>query len=270
MSKAILAPAGFAGASFAGSVLSPAGVRRLPRVRSNLVIRTLTLAGLVLAALAVSATAQKDEKEPKEKAKVYKTPQECFDAVLKAIEKKDARAMIDCFTPESQKQMAADFVAQGVFFRAQAEKNEDFAKKYKPLLETLDKHGVTEKATKDLKIKGFRVNNKKDREAILKLVKDPAAFAAAFMTTMDKVEPRPDEKDQPKPKLTDVKIDGDKAKGQVVSTIKLKDKDKEEVKEEKEPVTFEKINGSWRVAADADRKDEEPKSKDKDGEKKDR
>src|SRR3954452_1492249 len=148
-------------------------------------IRTLSLGGLLLAALVVSASAQ--DVEPKYKAKIYKTPKDCFEAVLAASEKRDARTLVDCFTPDAVKQMAGDLASQGFFLRDQAEgkafkdkekgkPDEETAKRLKPMLDVLDKHGLTEKATKDLRPKGFRAS-KKEREALLKLVKDPAAFA---------------------------------------------------------------------------------------------
>jgi hypothetical protein len=190
------------------------------------VIRTLTLSGLLLAALAVSA-AEKDKDEKKDKkasrANTYKTPQEVFDAAVVAMGKKDWAAMVSCFTPEGHKQMAVDLALQGTFMRAQAEgrpvqdkslKDKDKAepddtllKKYKPVLDVMDKYGLTKAATKGVKVKGFRPS-KADREAILKLVKDPAAFAAAFLIAQEKTGDARD-KDEPKPTLTEVKIDGD-------------------------------------------------------------
>jgi hypothetical protein len=229
------------------------------------VTRTLSLAGLLLAALAAQATAQKDKAVP-----TYKTPQEVFDGVLAAIDARDARAMIGCFTPQAQRQMAARYAAQGAFLRAQAEsksskdKDEDFVKKYRPLFDVMDKHGLTAKASKGLKVKGLRPT-KEEREAILKLLDDPAAFAADYAAAYDKVEPRKDRKDEPKPKLADVKIDGDKAVANVVVTVARKEKDRELSREVKQPVSFRKIDGGWRMEAEP-----EASAREKDGPKKDR
>src|SRR6059058_4256109 len=81
--------------------------------------RTLSLAGLLLAALALCVPAQ--DVEPKRNVKLHKTPKDCFEAVLAATEKRDARAMVDCFTPEAVKQIAGDMAGQGFFMRDQAE-----------------------------------------------------------------------------------------------------------------------------------------------------
>jgi hypothetical protein len=226
-------------------------------------VRTLTLCGL-LAALTVSAAQKDKDEKPKDKEapKTYKTPKEVFEAAVTAMTKKDFPAMVSCFTPEAHKQMATDLAAQGLLIRAKAEDDEKIMTKYKPVFEVLDKHGLTKAATKDLKIKGFRPT-KEDRAALLKLIKDPAAFTAASLAAQDKASGG--DKDEPKPSLTDVKIDGDKASANIVIkfTVKPKDKDKEEVRENKQPVTFSKIKGGWLIDPE-----EEAPAKDKDKEKK--
>src|SRR5262249_20448993 len=151
--------------------------------------------GLVLAALAACAVAQKDkadkDKDKPIKAKLYKTPEECFEVAATAVMKRDGRLLLSIATPKAQKQMAADSVEQGLYLRALAEgrlakdkakgvKNEQLAKAYRPFFEVLDKHGLTEEATKDLEFEGRQLT-KKSKEAALKLVKDPIAFAANYM-----------------------------------------------------------------------------------------
>src|SRR4051794_21720146 len=140
-------------------------------------IRTLTLCGLLLAALAASAAQKDKDEKPKDKdllkAKAYKTPTEVFDAAVAAMGKKDWAVMVSCFTPEAQKQMAVDLAMQGTFMRSQAEgklvkdkrlkdndkdkgepePDEKLRKKYKPVFDVMDGHGLTEKALKDVKIK---------------------------------------------------------------------------------------------------------------------
>jgi hypothetical protein len=231
------------------------------------VTRSLTLAALMLAALAACAAAQKDKEDKdkdKDKPKAYKTPQDCFDAILAAIEKKDAPALVGTLTPSAQKRMAATSAGQGVHLRALAEgkdkgkKNEELAKLYKPLLDVLDKHGLTEEATKDLDMDKQGRLTTKGEVAAMKLVKDPTAFLTDFMSASIKMDKGPEKKDEPKPKLTDVKIDGDKATATVIDSIHVKQKDKDDqVKEIKRPVEFEKIKGGWRI-------DPFPESKEKD------
>lgn len=231
--------------------------------------RVMTLVGL-LAACATSAVAQKDEK-----LTTYKTPQEVFDAVFTATQKRDARTLIGCFTPEMQRQMAAESAAQGLFFRDQAEgklikdkdkdkKNDKLVKQYQPLFDVLDKHKLDAKATKDLNVKPWTKLTDQQRETILKLIENPAAFAVDWLVAYDKVEPpRP----LPRMKLADVKIEGDKASGTVVTVASKKEKDKELTKEEKVPVTFRKIDGSWRIEPPPETREAPAKDKAKDDKK---
>jgi hypothetical protein len=240
-------------------------------------IRTLTLAGLLLAALATCAAAQKDKEEPKKdkdkapKAELYKTPQDCFDDTAKAFETQDMRLMMNCLTPTAQVRFVVLF-AEGALSLRPLAKDEGIAKTYKPVFDALDRHGLTEKATKDLEYEG-RSLTKKGQEQLKKLVKDPTAFVLDLTAAFEKINPKPKDKDKdkgkgkddPRPKLTDVKIDGDKATATVIDFVRSrpKDKDKEEVTERKNPVTFEKINGGWRVDPFPKGLDAEKPAKDK-------
>jgi len=153
------------------------------------------------------------------------------------------------------------------------------AKLYKPIYEALDKHGLTEKATRDFEFEGVHLTAK-SKEAAMKLVKDPVAFAGDFMDATGKLGAQPDDKDLPRPKLTELKIDGDKATGVIIDKVKVKvkvavkDKDKEEVKDElqerKVPIVFEKIDGGWRIDFPASRKSSPKDKAPKDSDKKDR
>jgi len=238
-------------------------------------VRTLALCGLLLAAFAASAAQKDKDEKPKDKeapkAKSYKTPQDVFDAAVTAMSKKDFAVMVGCFTPEAQQQMATDLAAQGMFMRNTAEgkfkdnekgdPDEKLLKQFKPVFDVMDKHGLTKATTKDLRIKGLRLT-KEDRAAILKIVKDPAAFAAAYLTAQQKTFEGRD-KDETKPALKDVKIDGDKASGSIVVTFKVKDKG-EDV-ERRQPVTFSKVKGGWLIEPE---KEKDAPSPPKDKEKK--
>src|SRR5262245_32977884 len=108
--------------------------------------RTAATAALLLAALALTAFAQKDKDE--KKPKLYKTPQEVFDAANAAHAKKDFKTLAACLAPESQKNLASALAMFAVESRRSlkdekdAEKRASIAKANK----VLDKHGLTEKA----------------------------------------------------------------------------------------------------------------------------
>jgi hypothetical protein len=215
--------------------------------------RTAAAAALMLAALALTAGAQKDKGE--KKAKLYKTPQEVFDAFFEAEEKRDSKAWVRCLAPGSQAELASFMLAGGVGARERAKKEKDekkraaIAKEMKPVFDALDRHGLTEKVTKD-------VSSPDDaKKVIAKAVKDLEGFLIDMAEASDKVDDKPKEK-RPKPKLTGVKIDGDKATGTAVT------EGKDKGKERKDPVAFVKVKGSWRIDPFAERDDKDKKDKD--------
>jgi len=251
------------------------------------VIRTAISACLALALLSLPAFAAEDKDKDKDKEKpnkvksaTYKTPEECFDAVVTAIGKRDAYLLIGAVTPKMQKEMAADLASQGVRMRAmaagktprplekdskdgkdkddkdKARPDEKLAKEYKPFFDVMDRHGLTEKALKDVEAKDFGLTPK-GRQEVLKLLDDPATFAADFMDAQGKADPRPKDKDKdaPKPKLVDLKVEGDKATAAVV----LGDSKR------KEAVAFEKVGGGWRIDPEPNRGKKAEGPKDKDG-----
>jgi hypothetical protein len=208
--------------------------------------RTVTLAALLLAAVAASAAAQKD------KAKVYKTPQECFDAGSAAFAKGDHKTWVGCLAPASQKELAAELGVKYALTRASLEGLKDrdraaaVAKAHKPLFDVLDRHGLTAKALKGLEEGKDEKQRQKARQAVLDLLKDAEAFLVDFYEAVDRLEGLSKEKDGGTEELTDVKIDGDKATATVVRTVKGDDKGKDVVS--KESMRFVKVDGGWRLA----------------------
>jgi hypothetical protein len=227
--------------------------------QERMMFRTTGLTILLLTALAVTAIAQKD-KGKDDKAKVYKTPKECFDAFVTADEKKDRKTWAGCLAPQAQKEIAGQMAYQAKSLRTEfsSEKDEEkraaLLKFFKPAADVLDKHGLTEKATKDVKVGKTPKEQKEAIKSLLALVKDPEGFTVEIFTAFDKIGGSGEKKEANVPKLTEVKIDGDKATGIVVS------KGKEKGKEDKEPVSFVKIKGSWRIIPPMDGA-EEPKDK---------
>jgi len=205
-------------------------------------IRVVTLGGLLLAALSLPAFAQKDKDQPR--AKVYKTPQEVFDASVEAEAKDDFKTMVAVLAPVAQKEMAAQFAAEFAAERAELKEKKDkesaeMAKFFGPIFSVLDKHGLTEKATpKEVKKTKDAKEYVAAKKAALGVIKDPTAFLVEMAAALHKISPNEKTKD----KLTEVKIDGDKASGVVVTTYEDKKK-----KDKKDPVRFVRIDGSWRI-----------------------
>src|SRR5262245_48148619 len=120
----------------------------------------LALAGLLtllaLAALPGAAVvAQKDNKEDDKKpraAGAYATPQECFDAFIKAFARKDTKVWVAALSPEARDNAAGELAAVLAHGRAQAKKETSAEakkerEKFRPLVAVMDRHGLTEKAT---------------------------------------------------------------------------------------------------------------------------
>jgi len=232
--------------------------------------RTATLAALALTALAVAAYADKDEKKDKEKAKVYKTPEDVFDAFTKAGDKDDWKTVAALLAPQAQKDAAATIAVIFGADRPMLEESDDekvkqLLKAFKPIYDAMDKHGVTTKVLKEVKKSKDPKEVEKSKKAVTAVIKDPEAFFVDVMTAFTKLG-FGGEKPETKEELKDLKIDGDKAKGTVVRTTKFKGQ-KDKVK--KEPVEFVKINDSWRIIPTFDLGDDDEAPKDKD-EKKDK
>src|SRR5262245_19968969 len=207
-------------------------------------VRVPVLAGLLLAALATMGTAQKA------RAKVYETPQDVFDAFLAAVNKHDSKAFVACLTPEALKDLAARRAVATLQKRAEIKGDRDeekLDKKYRPILDVLDRHGLTKK---EIKLGEMAKERAKARETVLRQLKDPGAFLADLLDADDKVTARKSEKIEAR--LTDMKIDGDRASGIVVIT--------EGDTERKLTYEFTKIGASWKL--DPRPKDEKaPKDK---------
>jgi hypothetical protein len=219
-------------------------------------VRIVALVAPLLGALLLSAAAADEKEQPK--AKIYKTPQEVFDAFVPALYKRDARTFVGCLAPDVIKRLAGDYARRGVQRRIIAEtggkdggKNEKVLKLWQGTFDVLDKHGLTARATKAVKL------TDKDRAeaALVKLLKDPAAFLVDYQEALDKLDSGKPKEKEPKAKLSDVKIDGDKATGTI--TIKY------DGGEEKRPVAFSKVGGGWKIDPFADDKGKDAKEKDK-------
>jgi hypothetical protein len=186
-----------------------------------------------------------DADRPKGEVVVYKTPQAVFEAAFAAQKKGDDRTFIGCLAPWTQRKMAAAVAFSGLHqqFAAQGPKGEKYKEQFKMILAVLDKHGLSHDVTK--KFEG-RLGKEKEQEAIIRelggLIKEPVAFFGDLQEAYSRTEPFNRKRDLPavEAKLTDVKIDGDKATGTAILKV--------DGKEVKHPADFIKVGGGWRLA----------------------
>jgi hypothetical protein len=204
-------------------------------------VAVLALAGL----LGGGASAGGDKK-------VYKNPQEVFDAAKKALQQDDIKTFAACLTEDSRDGLAGGLLLVGFFMKGFTEKfgKEEDKEKLKKLDAVLARHGITEDFIKTLPKPELKAPDQKpDRAETLKMVrkilapvKDRDAFLADMLSLMPKDGKRKGgllDKLGPNPVLANVKIEGEKAKGEIVGM-----KDGMEVRES---VEFRKEAGSWKI-----------------------
>jgi hypothetical protein len=240
-----------------GGPLPKGGTMRLRHV-------VLILAALLTTAPAISAGEGRQEK-------TYKSPQEVFDAAKEAAAKDDWKGLLGCTTPKTQDMLTGMLVLLGsqmenlalaAATKGSKDKNEErdaFMRKllktmFEPIHKVYARHGLTDKVLKDLGGSELFAPDKgqpdpeKLKEAFAKaarLVKDKAGFVDDFMKEMAKLartfgkgeDKGPIEIFGKNPRLEDLKIEGDTAKGMIVSTKRGR--------EQREPMYFKKGARGW-------------------------
>jgi hypothetical protein len=199
-----------------------------------MMFRKVILGGLALAVLALAGAAQTDEET------VYKTPRAAFEAALAASKKGDVKGYMACLTPGSQRRMASGLALQSLGLRARAREDEDFHDRARPVLAVMSKHGITARATRDIRRPRDAEEAAKARRTLAELIKKPAAFAVEYLNALKKAGlvkklPPP----MPPGELRDVKIDGERATGSFI----LKIGDQQRI----QTLRFARIEGSWKL-----------------------
>jgi hypothetical protein len=172
-------------------------------------------------------------------------PEAVWEAVKAANASRNHRAFIEGFSPASQKDMAARQAYHLLSVRdvdgGSEKRTAELRAEYKPIIDALDKHGLTAEATKSINTLAGRDLEDKNIEKLAALIKDPAGLWADLKTAYAK---RPGKRDEPSTefegKLTNVKINGDKA------TAVLVQSGPDGVF--KAPVVFIKVSGKWKLA----------------------
>jgi hypothetical protein len=181
----------------------------------------------------------------------YRTPQEAFDAAKKAIAREDWKGFCATLTDDSRDVLAGGMVMVPLMIKgfaklAPEDKQKELLAKLKPLEDVMAKHGLTEEALakmpKDEKPGGKGPEAIKQAfKKLLAPVKDRSAFVADMIAAMKKMDPK-QAKEGPLPadaELKDVKIEGDTAKGMIVT--------KKGGQEKRAPIDFRRIDGSWKI-----------------------
>ncbi len=202
----------------------------------------LAVAACVAGACLAGLTLRAADKPDQPAGKTYDSPQAVFDAAQAAQDKDDYKSFVNCLSPEDQKQMASRLAFLGMVQQPAAQTDEKLRDQFKNVLAVMDKHGLGYDVTQKIKPEKTPEGAAKAQREVGALIKDPAAFDADMMEALSKTEPftHKPPAGQVVPKLTDVKIDGDKATGTVVVTLNGMDR--------KSPIEFVKVDGGWKLA----------------------
>lgn len=191
----------------------------------------LTLAALL--GFSFSALCEDKKPEPPPSAKVYKSPEAVYAASVAAGEKGDAEAAVHCVAPSAHADMAAFLAFNALSARRLSEKQ---PKLFAGVLAVLDKHGLTEKATKEISA----TDQKAAVKALAPLIKKPTEFAIEMSTAQHEFAAKMGgKKAKVTHKLTDLGIDGDKATAKAVMT--MGDQTFEQ------PMKFVKVGKGWKM-----------------------
>ncbi|MDB4534256.1 hypothetical protein N9242_05230 [Vicingaceae bacterium] len=168
----------------------------------------------------------------------FSTPEKAFEAFNDAGENENWKKLMSCVSEESVDEMAGGMVFMGAMSAAMSEMpggDEKTKAAAKEIGDLLKKHGVA-----DMKMDDMKPGSAPDPAALTKGIKNKKAFVIDMMNAMAKLgEGGPGKKMSDAfggAKLSDVKIDGDKATGKVV------DKEGDE-----SPMNFVKEDGGWKI-----------------------
>lgn len=173
------------------------------------------------------------------------TPQAVWEAMTAANTARDHKAFMAAFSPAFQKSETARAAYSGLGMRnrigGSPKRDAEIKAENKPILDALDKHGLTAEATKGLKLNVGRDDDEKNIKTLAGMIKDPAPLWAELQAGFAKL---PGYRDEPsrqfEGKRTDVKIDGDKATGLLVQMAGRE--------EYKVRIVFIKVEGQWKIA----------------------
>jgi hypothetical protein len=162
----------------------------------------------------------------------YDSPEACFRTMQVAAHNEDWPAVCDCLTADSQEELAGMLVMAGTMMKMQSDSA--------PVVEALEKHGVTDEALQEQGASIFAMSNPGALRGLAKLVKDKAAFIADMIVAMQKLRSatqfNSQFENQIAGELSDVKVTGDEATAVVVGAEG----------KTKTPVEFRKTPEGWK------------------------
>src|SRR5262249_35357412 len=127
--------------------------------------------------------------------KVYKKPEDVFDAAKKAAKDGNYKAFHATLTPDSADLMVGQLALVGVVMKGVADfdKTGKAKEQMKPLFDALKKHGLTDEVLKKMKPLDPKASQKEQLKALKKMIepiKKQPEFVQDVMNAMKKINPK--------------------------------------------------------------------------------
>jgi hypothetical protein len=223
-------------------------------LRATTIRSLLIIAGLFLAT-GCGPTKQGADKPDGGKADDddSKAIQTVYDTWAKARKAGDVKGTIDCLAPEALSEAAAADAIDVIWLKQSLGRG--VAEQKKACYPVMEKHGLTEKVTGKFVLGFNRYGKPEERATLGKVIKDPKAFmlelAEARKKALKDIKPRKPSTGGPNWRLTvslvDVKIDGDKATGVILTKSEPYHRETLVVREQREKISFVKKADGWRI-----------------------
>lgn len=183
----------------------------------------------------------------------YRSPEAVFTAARQAAEREDWRGFCGCLTPPSRDLLVGSMVhnvSQIAAARSFASASglgagQAVDAKVQPILDVLQRHRLDDETVQRMAKELPWMPNASDAERVdqtLAPIRDRNGFVADMIAAMRQIDNSPGVKPfAAQSELTEVKIDGERATGMVVSTA--------DGRESKESIAFQRSGGGWKIHA---------------------
>jgi hypothetical protein len=221
----------------------------------------LNLVGVVVA-LAALTGCSRDADPLSRKGISTDTPQAVGAAWIAAMDEGDFETVVACMAPETVRKYATWTAWEGLQRRDQLEDRwakdkekrldwEEWERRRQQHAERVDpvllEHGLTKKTSAELKV---HLTRQDARQALAKKIRDPAGFYAGYLEATRKKVPVWKAEGWPPPRIDEVAIDGNHAKGKLIYRSNRVDKG-DKLVEFTKPLDFVRLpDGNWRIEED--------------------
>jgi hypothetical protein len=183
----------------------------------------------------------------------YGSPEAAFAAATQAAQREDWRTFSACLTPPSRDALASSMIhnvshiatARSFASASGIGAGQAVDAKVQPILDVLERHSLDDETVKRMASELPWMPTASDvakMDQALAPIRDRNGFIADMIAALRQIDNRPEVTPlAAQSELTDVKIDGDRATGMVVSS--------DGGPGGKQPITFQRSGGGWKIHA---------------------